>query len=95
VPAAALVETTGLVTLRLPGAPELRLEIVRVRRGDGVDHVSMQVPARDWDTYRALSLWLFHTPPGVIDGLPLHVPAMAAALPTGRSRRPLLVRQHG
>jgi cellulose synthase/poly-beta-1,6-N-acetylglucosamine synthase-like glycosyltransferase len=96
VPSGALdEETTGLVTLRLPGAPELGLEIVRIRRGDGVDHVSMRVPEHDWGTYRALSLWLFHTPPGVIDGLPPRVPAMAAVLPTGRSRRPALVRQHG
>ncbi|CAA9298300.1 MAG: Cellulose synthase catalytic subunit [UDP-forming] [uncultured Friedmanniella sp.] len=94
-PQGALAETAGLVTLHLPGAPELRLETVRVQHADGVDHVSLRVPAHDWDTYRALSLWLFHTPPGVIDGLPPQAPAVAATLPTGRSTRPVLVRQHG
>ena len=94
-PQGTLAETAGLVTLHLPGAAELQLETVRVQHADGVDHVSLRVPAHDWDTYRALSLWLFHTPPGVVDGLPPRAPAVAATLPTGRSRRPVLVRQHG
>ncbi len=94
-PPQVLSSTAGLVSLLLPGAQRLRLEVVRVLRTDGMDQVSLRVPEHDWDSFRALSLWLFHTPPGVVEGLPPNVPAVAATLPTGHSRRPVLVRQHG
>lgn len=94
-PQGTLSETSGAVSLHLPGAPELRLETVRVVPADGADHVSLRVAADDWDTFRDLSLWLFHTPPGVIDGLPPQAPAVAATPPVRHSRRPVLLRQYG
>lgn len=83
------------VTLHLPRAPQLELEPVRVWQSDDLDHVALRVPAQQWETYRALSLWLFHTPPGVVDGLPPDAPAVAATLPSPHSRRPALIRRHG
>jgi cellulose synthase (UDP-forming) len=94
-PPGALENNAGIVTLQLPGAPELTLDTVRVQRGDDVDTISLRVRPEDWATYRALSLWLFHTPPGVVDGLPPGAPAVAATEPMRRSTRPVLVRQHG
>jgi cellulose synthase (UDP-forming) len=94
-PTGVLAPDVGTVALKLPGAPELTLEVVRVQRSDDVDTVALQVLTEDWATYRALALWLFHTPPGVVDGLPPNAPAVAATDPRVRSRRPVLVRQHG
>jgi cellulose synthase/poly-beta-1,6-N-acetylglucosamine synthase-like glycosyltransferase len=94
-PAGALTEESGTVELHLPGASDVTLEIVRVAHRDGIDEVSLRVLPDDWATYRALSLWLFHTPPGVIEGLPPNAPAVAATEPRQRSGRPVLVRQHG
>ena len=85
-------ETT--IRLRLPASSELSLQTVRVSQGDDVDEISMRVAPGDWATHRVLALWLFHTPPGVVDGLPPGAPAVAAVAPAGRSRRPVLVRQH-
>ena len=94
-PHGALADDAGSVTLNLPGAPELSLQTVRIERSDETDTISLSVLPEDWETYRALSLWLFHTPPGVIDGLPPNAPAVAATQPARRSTRPVLVRQHG
>jgi cellulose synthase (UDP-forming) len=94
-PPGVLGDNAGIVTLQLPGALELTLDTVRVQRGEDVDTVSLRVLPEDWATYRALSLWLFHTPPGVVDGLPPGAPAVAATEPMRRSTRPVLVRQHG
>ena len=94
-PPGAVGDGAGAVTLQLPGASELTLEVVRLQRSDDVDQVSLQVRPGDWAAYRVLVLWLFHTPPGVVDGLPPHAPAVAATDPCENSRRPLLVRQHG
>jgi cellulose synthase (UDP-forming) len=94
-PRGALPDGADVVTLQLPGARTLVLETVRVQRGEEMDTVSLRVVPDDWSTHRTLSLWLFHTPPGVVDGLPPNAPAVAATEPVGRSRRPVLVRQHG
>lgn len=61
---------------------------------DDLDEVSFRVTPGDWATFRELGLWLFHTPPGVIDGLPLGAPAVAAVASGSRSRRPGLVCEH-
>jgi cellulose synthase (UDP-forming) len=37
----------------------------------------VQVLAGDWAAHRTLSLWMFHTPPGAVPGLPAGVPAVA------------------
>lgn len=69
----------GEVILRLPGASPVTMEVARtVSEASGSDLVSLRVCARDWSTYRALSLWLFHTPQGVLSGVPDGVPAIAA-----------------
>jgi cellulose synthase (UDP-forming) len=39
---------------------------------------SLQVTPGDWAAYRALSLWLFHTPAGALAGFPDGVPAIAS-----------------
>lgn len=44
-PQGAHAETASLVRLQLPLAPELRLETIRVRQAEGVDHVSLHTSA--------------------------------------------------
>ena len=86
---------SGLVELVLPGTVPIQMRIVRVRaHGQGEDDVSLRVAAGDWRGYRALSLWLFHTPNGVIDGIPSGVPAVAAISSTRRDPRSVLAKQH-
>jgi cellulose synthase (UDP-forming) len=72
--------TAPEVELLLPGAAPVRLTVVRTRSlpssGDVI--VSMKVPRGDWRAFHAISMWLFHTPPGAIDGIPPGVPAVAA-----------------
>jgi len=74
------VRPGDLVNLTLPGASSVTLVVVRVdaRQTDEGDMVSLRAVDGDWATLRAMSLWLFHTPRGVLDGLPPHVPAVAA-----------------
>jgi len=95
-PRGALPPGTSSVTLQLSGAPELTLEVVRLQPGEEMDDVSLRVAPGDWRTYRVLALWLFHTPSGTVDGLPSHVPAVAAMEPGHhRSTLPVLLRQQG
>ena len=49
------------------------------RTRSGHDVVSCRLLADDWEGYRAMSLWLFHTPAGVVGGMPVGVPAVAAS----------------
>ncbi len=86
---------TGLVELALPGAGGVPMEVVRVRSGEnGSDLASLRVRRGDWSGLRVVSLWLFHTPPGVVEGVPFPAPAVAAASPERRRPR-VLARQHG
>lgn len=85
---------SGAVQLRLPATGDLSLQIVRVAVDDDLDEVSFRVTPGDWATFRELGLWLFHTPPGVIDGLLLGAPAVAAVDSGFRSRRPRLLCEH-
>ena len=72
------------------------MDAVRIRSGsDNTEVASLRVFAGDWAAYRTMSLWLFHTPPGVVDGLPPYAPAVAATHGSRRSRRNVLKRQHG
>ena len=88
-PAAADVE------LRLPGAAPVRLQTVRVVAAEaGTETVSLQVRFGDWAAYRAISLWLFHTPPGSVAGLRDGTPAVAVALSDTRRAIPTLARQY-
>ncbi len=84
----------GAVELTLPQAEPVTMQVVRISEGPDSDVASLSLLAGDWEGYRTMSLWLFHTPPGAVAGLPLDAPAVAARR-TGRgSRVPVLVRQH-
>jgi cellulose synthase (UDP-forming) len=72
------------VKLVLPEAPPVLMSVVRATVAGDSQVVSLRVPTGDWDGYRALSLWLFHTPPGAVRGLPAEVPAAAATSHTRR-----------
>ena len=72
--------TAGQVELQLPEADPVEMSVVRVSPdSNGHDVVSCRLLADDWEGYRAMSLWLFHTPPGVVGGMPVGVPAVAAS----------------
>jgi cellulose synthase (UDP-forming) len=86
----------GTIELTLPGAAPVRLEVVRLRRGEaGRDVASLRVVAGDWAAYRTISMWLFHTPPGVVEGIPFPAPAVAALDPERQRQPHVLARQHG
>ncbi len=68
---------SGTVDLVLPGAPAVRLEVVRVATGEADAVWSLRVRPDDWAAYRTLALWLFHTPDGAVPALPSGVPAVA------------------
>jgi cellulose synthase (UDP-forming) len=72
--------TCQVVELILPGAAPVRLTVVRtVTAPSSRDKiVSMRVVHDDWAAFHAISMWLFHTPPGAVDGIPAGVPAVAA-----------------
>jgi cellulose synthase (UDP-forming) len=71
----------GLVELTLPGADPIKVVIAplarRSRESALYDYLSLQVMSGDWAGHQALSLWIFHTPDGVVPGLPNGVPAVA------------------
>ncbi|MCU1492617.1 MAG: hypothetical protein JWO62_381 [Acidimicrobiaceae bacterium] len=70
---------SDLVMLELPGGASVKVEVVR--RGAsaaGSDVISLRVPTFDWEAYRRLALWLFHTPAGAVPELPAGVPVVAA-----------------
>lgn len=79
VPARAL-PTDGTAILTLPGATPVELITVRSLPADEPDSWLLSLRARpgDWAAMRSLSLWLFHTPDGVLPSLPAHVPAAAS-----------------
>jgi hypothetical protein len=65
--------------LRLPGAEPLRLSVIRrTTQPDGSQTASLCTADNDWASYRALSLWIFHTPDGVLAGFPAGAPAAAS-----------------
>jgi cellulose synthase (UDP-forming) len=75
-PAGSLPES-GLVEFQLPGAAAVKMTMARIRRSDAEEVVSLQAVREDWATLRAMSLWLFHTPPGAVRALPPGLPAIA------------------
>jgi cellulose synthase (UDP-forming) len=86
--------------LGLPGTAPVTLDVVRVQAASGEHQTaSLRVPEGDWYAYRILSLWLFHTPDGVLPGLPAGAPA-AATTKAGvkaidaTARDMLMVRDH-
>ncbi len=96
VPKGVIPPTSG-IELTLPGLDtSVPLETVRVTgREENLETASFRVRFGDWDSYRSISLWLFHTPAGAVEGLPDGVPAVA--LRTGRmpGRVTTLERQYG
>jgi cellulose synthase (UDP-forming) len=71
--------STGLVDLELPGASPVKMEALTMPRGDN-NLVALRILDDDWESRRALSLWLFHTPSDVIPELPPGVPIAAVTL---------------
>ncbi len=84
------------IELMLPGQREpIVLEAVRVRNEGAVEIASFRVRFGDWPAYRVIALWLFHTPAGVIEGLPDGVPVVALRHAARSSRIPTLTAQYG
>ncbi|HXC77121.1 MAG TPA: PilZ domain-containing protein, partial [Candidatus Acidoferrum sp.] len=68
----------GLVDFQLPGAAPIKLIMARApKSAAGFELASLQTIDKDWEAYRTMSLWLFHTPPGALPSLPPDVPAIA------------------
>lgn len=93
-PVGALPED-GEARLQLPVSDELTLQVVRIEATEQDVSVAMRVQPGDFAAYRSLALWLFHTPPGVVEGLPPHVPAIAATTAGPESGPSALARQLG
>ena len=78
----ATLPVSGLVDVSLPGAPSITMEIVTSRGcADGYDRAALRVPPMNWAAMRVMALWMFHTPQGVVPGLPDGIPVVAI-LPT-------------
>jgi cellulose synthase (UDP-forming) len=77
------------VELSLPRAAPVRMSVVRTStEPSGTnDIVSMRLADGDWEGFRTMCLWLFHTPAGALDGVPPGVPVVAATRPRRTSRR--------
>jgi cellulose synthase (UDP-forming) len=76
---AGTLSHSGLVSLVLPGAGGVKMSLVRSPARDAAHELaSLRVVAGDWASYRAMSLWLFHTPAGAVPALPAGVPLIAA-----------------
>ena len=68
----------GLVEVCLPGAQPIVMNLVGSASGDdGRATAVLQSADSDWQALRELSLWLFHTPDGVVASLPQGTPAVA------------------
>lgn len=66
-----------VVELVLPGADPITLAVTESSRDEpGV--VSLRAREGDWAAHRVLAMWLFHTPDGVLAGVPAGVPSAAA-----------------
>jgi cellulose synthase (UDP-forming) len=72
-----LAPETGLVELSLPGTEPCKLEVVRLTRSDIADTVSLRARPAEWNTYRTISLWMFHTPHGAVPHLQHNTPVIA------------------
>ena len=80
--------------LVLPAGRPARMRVVRTADSSpGHRFVSLRVREDDWEGYRTLSLWLFHTPAGAVRDIPPGVPAAAATAWTRLS--PVLVAAAG
>ncbi|MFT4295362.1 MAG: glycosyltransferase [Micropruina sp.] len=93
---AGVLPPASEIELVLPGQTEpILLETVRVRSEGATEIASFRVRFGDWEAYRAIGLWLFHTPSGVIQGLPDAVPVVALRNGPRSTRVQTLVAQYG
>jgi cellulose synthase (UDP-forming) len=70
--------SVGLVEARLPGAPPMKMELLRIQHVAGRgDFASLKVVDGDWRALEVMSLWLFHTPVGAVPSIPAGVPVIA------------------
>ena len=78
---AAQAPGLGVVELSLPDTEPVKLLVGSAPRPSastpGQVIVSLQALTQDWGTMHTLSMWMFHTPDGVVPGLPAGVPAVA------------------
>jgi cellulose synthase (UDP-forming) len=80
---AGALPQVGLVTVEFPGCAAIKMELVRTRTaGDGSELASLRIVDHDWNGYRTMSLWMFHTPAGAVPELPVGVPVVACLRPT-------------
>ena len=74
----------GLATIELPGAPPIKMELVRMAAQHSTDEfASLRIAADDWAAYKTMSLWMFHTPEHAVPELPVGVPVVAYASMSG------------
>jgi cellulose synthase (UDP-forming) len=67
----------AVTQVAFPGSRPIAMELVRTSTDDGMTRAALRIPDQDWAAYRALSLWLFHTAPGTVPGLPGDAPVIA------------------
>lgn len=76
---AGTLPLAGDVALSLPGSAPVTLQVIRATdQADGTQIASLRAPDGGWESFRALSLWIFHTPDGALPDFPAGVPAAAS-----------------
>ena len=82
-----MLPESGLVSVELPGAEPMKMEMVRLGSSADVEQfASLKLSWGDWQGYRAMSLWMFHTPAGAVPQLPVGVPVVASIAPSDDNR---------
>jgi cellulose synthase (UDP-forming) len=70
--------TDGLIEVLLPESTPIKMRLVGEPAEVGEQrYTSLKVSQDDWDAYRTMALWMFHTPDGAVPTLPAGVPAVA------------------
>jgi cellulose synthase (UDP-forming) len=73
-----LEPTEGLIEVQLPQAAPIKMRLVGEPAEVGQQrYTSLKVSHDDWEAYRTMALWMFHTPTGAVPTLPAGVPAVA------------------
>jgi cellulose synthase (UDP-forming) len=73
-----LLPPTGSVEVKLPGAEAVRMDVLTgPQQSKEGTTASLKVATGDWQAYRTIALWMFHTPPGAVPALPVGVPVVA------------------
>ena len=82
-----MLPESGLVSVELPGAEQMKMEMVRLGSSADVEQfASLKLSWGDWQGYRVMSLWMFHTPAGAVPQLPVGVPVVASIAPSDDNR---------